>query len=96
MSPANLSGKSGVSFWAQGDGKPAYVMAFSQSRGFIPATKTFVADADWKEFHFDWQDFDGLDGTATIGLFWGGGTKPGSFELRIDDVRLTPKTKKAK
>ena len=88
MSPANLSAKSGLSFWAKGDGKPAYVMVFSQSRGFIPALKTFIAPRDWKEFRYDWKDFDGLDGTGTLGIFLGGGAESGPFELQLDDVRL--------
>ena len=90
MSPANLSAKSGISFWARGDGKPAYIMAFSQSRGFIPATITFVTGREWKHFQFAWDEFDGHDGTATLGLFWGGGAEGGAFELEIDDVRLMP------
>ena len=90
MSPANLSGKSGISFWAKGDGKPANVLVFSQTRGFIPAIKTFVGGKEWKQFHFDWNDFDGLDGTATLGIFWGGGGEPGSFEVQIDEVQLEP------
>jgi len=90
MTPANLSAKSGISFWARGDGKPAYVMAFSQTRGFVPVIKTFVAPREWKHFQFDWKEFDGLDGTTTLGIYWGGGVEPGPFELQIDDVRLKP------
>jgi imidazolonepropionase-like amidohydrolase len=94
MSPANLSAKSGISFWARGDGKTATVMVFSQSRGFMPATKTFVAGPEWKLYRFEWKEFDGLDGTATLGVFFGGGVKPGPFELQIDEIRLEPtKTK---
>jgi imidazolonepropionase-like amidohydrolase len=94
MSPANLSGKAGISFWAKGDGKPAYVMAFNQSRGYVPATKTFVTTAEWKQFQFAWKEFDGLDGSGTLGIFWGGGTRPGPFELQLDEVRLMPANKK--
>jgi Ca2+-binding RTX toxin-like protein len=90
MSPANLSAKSGLSFWAKGDGKPAYVMVFSQSRGFVPSMKTFIAPRDWKAFRYDWKDFDGLDGTGTLGIFLGGGAESGPFELQLDDVRLQP------
>jgi hypothetical protein len=88
MSPANLSGKSGVSFWAKGDGKSAYDMVFSQSRGFAPAIKTFVTPREWKQFQFDWQEFDGLDGVGVLGIFLGGGIESGPFELQIDEVRL--------
>jgi imidazolonepropionase-like amidohydrolase len=88
MSPANLSGKSGISFWARGDGKSASVMVFSQTRGFIPAIKSFTTGREWRQFHFGWKDFDGLDGAGTLGVFFGGGNEPGAFELTIDDVRL--------
>jgi imidazolonepropionase-like amidohydrolase len=90
MTPANLSAKAGLSFWARGEGKTASVMVFSQSRGFIPATKTFVAGPEWKQFRFAWNDFDGLDGSATMGIFWGHSGDPGPFELQIDEVRLEP------
>jgi imidazolonepropionase-like amidohydrolase len=88
MTPTNLSGKSGLSFWAKGDGKPAYVMVFSQARGFVPAMKTFITPRDWKQFHYDWNEFDGLDGAGTLGIFLGGGVETGPFELLLDDVRL--------
>jgi imidazolonepropionase-like amidohydrolase len=88
MSPANLSAKPGVSFWAKGDGKPAYIMVFSQSRGFVPAFKTYVTPREWKRFQFDWPEFDGLDGSGTLGIFLGGGVESGPFELQIDEVRL--------
>jgi hypothetical protein len=88
FSAANLSGKAGISFWARGDGKPAYLMVFSQARGYIPTSKTFVAGREWKRFQYDWKDFDGLDGAATLGIFLGGGVNPGPFELQIDDVQL--------
>jgi hypothetical protein len=76
--------------WAKGDGRTASVMVFSQSRGFVPVIKTFTADREWERFHFGWKDFDGLDGTQTLGIFWGGGSEPGPFELLLDDVRLEP------
>jgi imidazolonepropionase-like amidohydrolase len=90
MGPANLSGKAGISFWARGAGKPASVMVFSQSRGFVPAINEFVAPREWKQFQFDWKEFDGVDGTATLGIFWGAGAEAGAFELEIDEVRLIP------
>ena len=90
MSAANLSGKSGISFWANGDGKSVYVMVFSQAGGFIPATKTFVTGREWQRLQWDWKQFDGLDGSGTLGVFFGGGSEPGPFELLIDEVRLEP------
>jgi imidazolonepropionase-like amidohydrolase len=93
MSPANLSGTSGLSFWARGEGKTATVMVFSQARGFVPATRAFTAGGQWKQYRFNWSEFEGLDGSLTVGIFWGGGG-PGPFELQIDDVRLEPSTSK--
>jgi len=90
MSPANLSAKRGISFSARGDGKPAYVMVFSQVRGFIPDMKTFDPGREWKSFHFDWKEFDGLDGSGMLGIFMGGGVEGGPFELELDDIRLDP------
>jgi hypothetical protein len=90
FAPANLSARRGISFRARGDGKPAYVMVFSQVRGFIPATKTFSAGREWTPVRFDWKDFDGVDGSGTLGVFIGGGARPGPFELQIDDVTLEP------
>jgi hypothetical protein len=80
MSAANLSGKSGISFWARGDGKPAYLMAFSQTRGFMPASQVFVTTREWKRLQFDWKQLDGLDGSGIMGIFFGGGAKAGPFE----------------
>jgi hypothetical protein len=89
MSPANLSASSGLSFWAKGDGKPTYVMVFSQDRGYVPSMKTFVAPQEWRQFQFDWKEFDGLDGSKILGIFFGGGVEPGPFHMQLDDVRLT-------
>jgi imidazolonepropionase-like amidohydrolase len=90
MAPANLSAKSGISFWTRGDGKTATVMVFSQSRGFMPSIQTFVPGPEWKQVHFDWKDFDGIDGTGTMGVFFGGGDAPGPFEFQLDGVKLEP------
>ncbi len=90
MSPANLSAKRGISFRARGDGTPAYVMVFSQVRGFVPAIKTFTPGHEWAPYTFDWKDFEGLDGAGTLGIFIGGGAEAGPFELQLDDVSLIP------
>ena len=86
MSPANLSSKPEISFWARGKGEAYSVMLFSQSRGYIPAMKTFVASEEWEQFTFKFNDFNGLDGSDIMGLFFGGPSKPGAFELQIDEV----------
>ena len=91
MSPANLSGKTGLTFWAKGDGKPAYVMVFSQApRTCPPPGRRSSRPRDWKQFHYDWKEFDGLDGAGTLGIFLGAGVEAGAFELQIDELRLEP------
>ncbi len=87
MSPANLSFKKSISFWAKGDGKTYAVMIFAQSLGFIPAIQTFTAVPEWKEFVFTFEGF-GIDGTDIMGIFIGASQEPGEFRLYIDDVRL--------
>ncbi len=67
-----------------------YVMVFSQVRGYVPAMKTFSAGREWTSIHFNWNEFDGLDGTGTLGIFIGGGVEGGPFELQLDDVVLEP------
>jgi len=87
MSPANLSFKKSISFWAKGDGRTYSVMIFAQSLGFIPKSQTFVAGPEWKEFTFPYEDFS-IKGFDIMGIFIGSSTEMGKFKLKIDDVRL--------
>ena len=87
MSPANLSFKKSISFWAKGDGKIYVVMIFAQSLGFMPASETFVASSDWREYIFPFEKF-GVDGSDIMGIFIGASTDLGEFQLYIDNVRL--------
>jgi hypothetical protein len=88
MSPANLSSKRAVTFWARGDGKTCAVMLFFQAHGFAPSMRSFVATPDWQQYRFALKDFDGCDGTDVLGLFFGGGAEAGPFEFQVDDVRF--------
>lgn len=87
MSPANLSFKKSISFWAKGDGKIYVIMIFAQSLGFMPGTQTFVAGPDWKEYVFPFGKFD-IDGSGIMGIFIGASQEYGEFMLYIDSVRL--------
>lgn len=87
MSPANLSHKNSVSFWARGDGKSYSVMIFTQSGGFMPSIQHFQSKIHWEEYTFPFQKF-GTDGSDIIGIFIGGSQEKGKFSLHIDDVRL--------
>jgi imidazolonepropionase-like amidohydrolase len=87
MQPANLSSKKAIRFWAKGDGQTYQVMVFDQKLGYRPATKSFVAGPEWKEFVLPFTSF-GVDGSGILGLAWTAGPKLGTFELRLDNVRL--------
>jgi len=87
MSPANLSSKKAVSFWAKGDSRPCAVEIFAQSLGFIPAIKTFTVGPEWKEYTFPFTEFN-LDGSDITAIFIGAYDEPGKFTLTIDNVRL--------
>jgi imidazolonepropionase-like amidohydrolase len=88
MDPVDLSSKKGISFWSKGDGRTYTVMLFAQSRGFMPASQTFVAGPEWKQVTFKVADFDGLDGHDLMGLFIGAGLPAGKFQFQMDNVRF--------
>ena len=88
MAPANLSAKKSLSFWAKGVGRTYQIMLFDQSRGFMPSLQSFVVGAEWKKFTFQLKDFNGIDGSALMGVFFGAGTDVGKYALQIDDVRF--------
>lgn len=88
--PANLSSKKAIHFWARGDGRTDRVMVFTQSGGYMPTQKTFVAGPEWKEFTFPFSDFGGTDGHDITAIIFAAGVPAGSFQLYLDDVRLDP------
>ena len=87
FAPVNLSSKKQVHFWARGDGKTYRVMLFAQSRGFFPATQTFVAGPEWKEYTFPFSAFQ-VDGKDLTGLLFAGGPAVGTFSFQVDDVHI--------
>ncbi len=87
MTPANLSAKKTVSFWAKGDGKTYYIMIFAQSLGYMPAIQTFAVGSEWKQYTFPFEQFN-TDAHDLTGLFLGGGLTPGDFTFYIDDIRF--------
>ena len=86
MSPADLSSKKQISFWAKADGRAYSVMLFAPSKFFAPIIQTFVPGVEWKQFTFKLTQFDGYDGHDLAGLFIGAGLPAGKFALQIDDV----------
>jgi imidazolonepropionase-like amidohydrolase len=88
MSPANLSARKAIQFWAKGDGQTYQVMVFSQRLGYRPATQNFVAGPEWKQFTLTFASFGGLDGSDIMALVWCAGPKTGTFAFELDNVRL--------
>jgi hypothetical protein len=87
MTPANLSFKKSISFWAKGDEGKYAILVFAQALGFQPATQIFTVGPEWKEYVFTYESF-GLEGYDIMGIFIGGSMTEGPFSLQVDDVRL--------
>lgn len=86
--PANLSAKHAIRFWAKGDGQTYRLMFFSQARGRMPLTQTFVAPGEWTEVTIPFEKFEGFDGKDLMGVCFAAGPKAGAFSFRIDGVRF--------
>lgn len=88
FTPANLSAKKAIHFWAKGDTRICRVMVFTASGGRIPAMKSFSVTPDWKEFIFPLSDFNGTDAHDVMAIIFSSSTDVGAFSFQIDDVRL--------
>ena len=88
MAPVNLSSRKAIQFWAKGDGQTYQVMIFAQRLGYRPATQTFVAGPEWKQFTMTFASFGDLDGSDIMAFVWAAGPKTGGFALTLDDIRL--------
>ena len=90
FAPENLSSKSGVSFYARGDGGAYVVMLFLQSNGFTPVSQAFKVGPEWASYTFPFEQFGGTDARDLMGVFIGAVGKTGPFELEIDEVLFEP------
>jgi len=88
MTPVDLSGKKRLTSWAKGDGRPARVLLFARSFGYMPASQPFTPTAEWKHFSFAVSDFRDSDGKDIMGILFTGGPAIGPFEFQIDQVSL--------
>jgi imidazolonepropionase-like amidohydrolase len=88
MAPANLSAHKAIQFWAKGDGQTYQIMLFSQRLGYRPATQTFVAGPEWKQFTLPFAGFGAIDGSDIMAIVWCGGPKLGPFDFSLDNIRL--------
>lgn len=86
--PANLSDKHGLSFWAKGDGRTYNATFYSGSLMAMPVMVPFVAGPHWQEFHVDFAEHSEVNMRELLGVSFAANAVPGKFELWIDDVRF--------
>jgi beta-glucosidase len=87
VDPVNLSSKKVINFWAKGDGKTYAVALGTQSRqNQMPAIKTFVAGAEWKQYSFPISAFD-TEGQDVTNLAFAQ-SSVGKFEFEIDQLEI--------
>jgi beta-glucosidase len=86
--PANLSSKKQISFWAKGDGK-TYVLAVAtqSSQGQMPAMQPFTAGPEWKQYAFPLAGF-GTDGHDVTNLIFVHGQSADKFSFEIDQLEI--------
>ncbi len=91
MKPVNLSKKSSISFWAKGDGKTYTLLVLTEARsgqsGEPPASTTFTAGPEWKQFTFPFSTFE-TDGGDISGIGFIRAMEPGKFQFEIDEVEI--------
>ena len=88
FTPANLSEKKTLHFWARGDARTYRVMIFTTSGGRMPAMKNFSVSSEWKELSMPFSDFVGTDGHDIMAILFCASTEAGPFQFVIDDIRL--------
>jgi len=90
MTPANLSSKKGISFWAKGDGKAYTLVVLTESRSGqngMPAMTQFVAGPEWKQYTFPFSTFQ-TDGGDLTGLAFVATQQPGEFQFELDQLEI--------
>ena len=86
MSPANLSNKKTISFWAKGDGRTYTLALITQGLQGVPPMKMFAAGPEWNHYSFALSDFD-ADKTEVTSLAFVNAA-PGKFEFELDEVEI--------
>lgn len=87
VDPVNLSSKKVISFWAKGDGKTYAIAVGTQAKqNQMPAIKTFVAGAEWKQYSFPISAFD-TEGEDITNLAFAQ-SSVGNFEFEIDRLEI--------
>lgn len=88
FTPANLSRVKEVVFRVRGDGRRYQLMLFTQSLGFRPAQRTFVAPAEWTEVRIPLASLGVTDPFDVQALLFSASPGAGAFRFWIDEVRL--------
>ncbi len=90
MKPVNLSAHTRLSFSARGDTGSVVVMVFAAQLGMMPLRIELPLDANARRWKGHTVRFDelGIEPYDVTGIYIGAPSKPGTFELQIDDVRL--------
>lgn len=84
--PANLSSKKELAFWAKGDGQTYRVIFYASSLSSMPATITFQTSDEWQEHHIQLSQLQGIDTKEVLGILFTAGPGAGTFAFQIDDV----------
>lgn len=91
MRPVNLSKKSGISFWAKGDGQTYTLLVLTEARsgqsGEPPAMTSFTVGSEWKQYSFPFSTFE-TDGSDISGIGFIRAQEPGRFQFAIDEVEI--------
>ena len=88
LEPANLSAKTGLTFWAKGDGKTCRVLFFAQGMP-LPSSMPFVAGAEWRQISVNFAHLPTpIDLHALLAVSFVAGPGAGRFAFQIDEVRF--------
>lgn len=88
FSPANLSSKKELVFWARGESSSLNVSLYLQDKGFMPVFLPLKLEKEWKEYVFPFAAFDKTDGHNVTAISITAGPAPGPFSFSLDEVRL--------
>ena len=83
----DLSSKSGLRFWAKGDGRAYRVVIVSAGpAGTSQPERVFKSGPEWQEYRFAFADFPDLDPQRIRSIILGASRDPGSFKIQLDEI----------
>jgi len=85
--PVDLRAHKRISFWAKGKPATYSVRVFAHGLPRMNGNQPFKTTEEWKQFTFDFKDFNGWTGKSVISVFVGSEV-PGKFEFFLDEVEL--------